>query len=416
MGFAIKVGKFLLGHRARPIRLRVIQALGGRVDRPYANVSAAPPPSPKETAELLPPDQEKAPKPDPIVSKLEGEVEALSVFAGIIEPRLRYDGPVTCRMADGAYVQSDGSLPCYCSGGITRNLGKTNGRNFMDFYRGKVMTTLRRHLAEGVFPWPECSYCHVKNSTPEAATLIQPDRISIIHVEPTSICNLRCPGCHATDRMEGRTARRRDFLPLSEFKELIDSIDIPVTQIAFCCYGEPLLNPDVPKMIAYAKERMDPAPSCTIDTNANIRKIDVDELIDSGVNLIRFALDGAIQENYEKYRRKGNLELGLDFVRRVAEARDRKKAKTLLVWKYVIFAHGSSIDEIERAIRFCSEVGIAFDYSRAAGILPGAGDRLHLESQIQKLLDRYGVIDVVGGAERKENKMKYTEDSAWKYA
>jgi MoaA/NifB/PqqE/SkfB family radical SAM enzyme len=347
---------------------------------------------------------------------VQAELSALRVFAGLEPPPERHTAPVSCRMADGLYMQADGSMPCYCSAGITRILGKVDGAELMHFYRGRVMTTLRAHLADGVFPWPECGPCRVKTFHPERAPEVNPREIPIIHLEPTSVCNLRCPGCHATEVMEGRAPRRRTFLPFEKFKEMIDSIDIPVRQIAFCGYGEPLLNADVPKMIAYAKSNLSPPPSCSIDTNANIRRLDVAALIASKVNLIRFALDGAIQENYVKYRRRGDLDLGLKFIRRVAAERERQQAPTKLVWKYVIFDHNDTIEEIERAIRLCAEIGLGFDYSRAAGILPGTEHRDSLVPRIQELLERHGVRDFVGGQLRNSARQKFGEEDAWKYA
>lgn len=345
----------------------------------------------------------------------EAEHRAVRVFAGLEPPPSRAAAPVTCRMAEGLYIQADGSLPCYCSAGITRKLGQVDGAELMEFYRGPTMTALRAHLAQGVFPWPECEGCHVKSTEAKTPPALLPEAISVIHVEPTSICNLRCPGCRATDVMEGREPRRRAFLPFDKFKAMVDSIDRPVRLIGFCGYGEPLLNPELPKMIAYAKARI-PGVSCSIDTNANIRRIDAAELIASGVNLIRFALDGAFQENYVQYRRRGNIELALRFVRAVAAERDRQQAKTKLVWKYVIFDHASSAEELEHAIRFCGEVGIGFDYSRAAGVLPGADNRDELVPRIEALLRRYGVGDFVGGDLRHSDRAAIGQEDAWKFA
>lgn len=347
---------------------------------------------------------------------LTDEIHALRVFSGIEPPPERHHTAISCRMADGLYIQADGSMPCYCSAGITRILGKIDGRDLMQFYRGRVMSTLRGHLADGVFPWPECDGCRVKTLHADKPVQIAPREIPIIHIEPTSVCNLRCPGCHATEVMEGRAPRRRAFLPFEKFKDMVDSIDMPVRQIAFCGYGEPLLNVEVPKMIAYAKEKLSPAPSCSIDTNANITKLDVEALIASKVNLIRFAVDGAFQENYEKYRRRGDLALALQFMRRTAEERARQRATTKLVWKYVIFAHNDSVEELEQAIRLCAEMGVGFDYSRAAGVLPGTEGRDKLIPRIQELLKQYGVRDFVGGQTRGNSVPKFGEEDAWKYA
>jgi pyruvate-formate lyase-activating enzyme len=351
-----------------------------------------------------------------IGAALRAEIAALRTFAGLAPAPERHDTPISCRMADGLYIQADGSMPCYCSAGITRRLGKIDGGDVMEFYRGKVMTALRTHLAEGVFPWPECGPCRVKTLHAERPVEVAPREIPIIHLEPTSVCNLRCPGCHATEVMEGRAPRRRTFFPFEKFKELIDSIDIPVRQIAFCGYGEPLLNVDVPRMIAYAKSRLAPAPLCSIDTNANIERLDAGVLIASGVDLIRFALDGAFQRNYEQYRRRGNLDLAVSFMRQVAAERDRQQTSTMLVWKYVIFSHNDTIEELEHAIALCAEIGVGFDYSRAAGILAGTSDRDTLVVRIRKLLERHGVDDVVDGERRSGPRRTMGEEDAWKYA
>jgi hypothetical protein len=85
------------------------------------------------------------------------------------------------------------------------------------------------------------------------------------------------------------------------------------------------------------------------------------------------------------------------------------------VWKYVIFAHASGIEELEHAIRFCAEIGIGFDYSRAAGVLPAAGNRNVLTEQIRELLQRYGVVDCVGATVRGKG-LKVGEEEAWKFA
>jgi pyruvate-formate lyase-activating enzyme len=344
------------------------------------------------------------------------EIAALRTFAGLEPPPERHATPISCRMADGLYIQADGSMPCYCSAGITRRLGTIDGGDVMDLYRGKVMTTLRTHLSEGVFPWPECGPCRVKTLHAERPVELAPREIPIIHLEPTSVCNLRCPGCHATEVMEGRAPRRRTFFPFEKFKEMVDAIEIPVRQIAFCGYGEPLLNVDVPRMIAYAKSRLVPPPMCSIDTNANIERLDAEALIASGVDLIRFALDGAFQRNYEQYRRRGKLDLALSFMRKVAAERDRQQQPTTLVWKYVIFSHNDTLEELEHAIKLCAEMGVGFDYSRAAGILPGASDRDALVMRIRELLERHGVPDFVDGELRRGPRRRMGEEDAWKYA
>lgn len=65
------------------------------------------------------------------LAALREELKVVRVFAGLESPPERHPGPISCRMADGLYIQADGSMPCYCSAGITRILGKIDGGDVM---------------------------------------------------------------------------------------------------------------------------------------------------------------------------------------------------------------------------------------------------------------------------------------------
>lgn len=124
----------------------------------------------------------------------------------------------------------------------------------------------------------------------------------ILKVEPTSRCNLKCPGCiaHGTD------------FPIEEgdmsfdlFKKLCDEMGDYLYKISLYITGEPLLNNQIYDMIAYAtKKRI----GTVISTNFHAFNEDkAERMISSGLSHIIVCLDGVSQEVYEKYRVGGKV-------------------------------------------------------------------------------------------------------------
>jgi len=73
-----------------------------------------------------------------------------------------------------------------------------------------------------------------------------------ILIEPTNICNLRCPLC-PTGR--GEKGRSKGKMSLDKFKRIIDEIGDYLYDIELDNWGEPLLNKDIFELIRYANEK-----------------------------------------------------------------------------------------------------------------------------------------------------------------
>lgn len=67
-------------------------------------------------------------------------------------------------------------------------------------------------------------------------------------LEITNVCNLRCAFCPGTDRKPA-------FMPFSVFETLLPKLEGYAEYLYFHLMGEPLLHPELPRMIARARER-----------------------------------------------------------------------------------------------------------------------------------------------------------------
>jgi MoaA/NifB/PqqE/SkfB family radical SAM enzyme len=73
---------------------------------------------------------------------------------------------------------------------------------------------------------------------------------SVLQVEPTNLCTLRCPLCPSG---RGELSRERGFMPPQMFEQLMDETGRSLSLIILWGWGEPLLHPDLPRIIRAAK-------------------------------------------------------------------------------------------------------------------------------------------------------------------
>ncbi len=172
----------------------------------------------------------------------------------------------------------------------------------------------------------------------------------VVKIEPTTCCNLRCPLCHTT---RGILKRGKGFMDYSLYTSIIDSLKQKSTMITLAHMGEPFLHKDIYKMISYARKQ---GFIVTGITNMNF-PLDAELLVKTGLSKLNVSIDGLTQESYEKYRVGGNLQLALDNIKKLAQA--KKKLRTsmpLISFRYMYFAHNSH-EEIEDVKKLAKECG-----------------------------------------------------------
>jgi hypothetical protein len=116
-------------------------------------------------------------------------------------------------------------------------------------------------------------------------------------VDVTNICNLRCPLCPTG---VGAPGREKGSMSFSLFKKIIDETGKYLISIDLFNWGEPLLNKETYKMIAYANKKH---IVTSVSTNFNFLSEKLaEQLILSGLDILILSIDGASQESYEQYR------------------------------------------------------------------------------------------------------------------
>ena len=137
----------------------------------------------------------------------------------------------------------------------------------------------------------------------------------VAQIEPTNFCNLSCPLCLTTSENQSRP---RASLSYGTFKNFIDQVGDYLLLIVLWNWGEPFLNPDIFKMISYAKSKNILIHSST-NGNVQFSEEKAERLVKSGLDSLIFAVDGTTQKTYSKYRKGGNLELVLANIRTIVK-------------------------------------------------------------------------------------------------
>jgi radical SAM protein with 4Fe4S-binding SPASM domain len=169
----------------------------------------------------------------------------------------------------------------------------------------------------------------------------------ILAVEPTNVCNVSCPLCPTGRGLSGRTKQTLDF---ENYKRVIDEVGKYVYLVNLQNWGEPLLAPAVVDMIRYSHEKR---IFTTLSTNANYAPRLNEQLVDAHLDHITFAIDGATQEVYEKYRVGGRLDRALGNLRGLLDARKKRGVKHPFVeLQFLVFDHNRhEVPAIEKLAR-----------------------------------------------------------------
>lgn len=119
-------------------------------------------------------------------------------------------------------------------------------------------------------------------------------------VEITNRCNLACPMC-GRDKVE---FRRRD-MSFDFFQHLLEANHSPQALWPYG-FGEPLMHPHLFQFIRYAKQKQ---MVVSLSTNGTLlTEHAAQELIDSKLDYLILAFDGATSETYARYRRGANFQ------------------------------------------------------------------------------------------------------------
>jgi hypothetical protein len=171
-----------------------------------------------------------------------------------------------------------------------------------------------------------------------------------IHLEPTNICTLKCPGCARTRFInQWPNHWKNHSLDKQVLLRFLD-IELSGIHIDLCGnYGDPIYHPDLAGLIHDLKNR---GAVISIVTNGGHRKQSwwqelVKEL--SPDDLVTFSIDG-VPENFTQYRINGDWPTTQDAIKVCVES----PCKT--AWKFIPFSYNEN--NIEQARQISQDLGI----------------------------------------------------------
>ena len=151
---------------------------------------------------------------------------------------------------------------------------------------------------------------------------IKDDYPPYLQIEPTSICNYRCVFCYQTDNaFNKRSQGYMGHMSFDTFKLIVDQAEENIEFISLASRGEPLLCPDIKKMLFYTKDKF---LNLKINTNASL----LDEkmsyaILESGVKTLVFSADAADSKLYGELRVNGKFEKIVKNIEKFQEIRSK---------------------------------------------------------------------------------------------
>lgn len=141
-----------------------------------------------------------------------------------------------------------------------------------------------------------------------------------LQIEPSSICNYRCVFCFESDKSFTRhSAGFMGYMSYDLFRRIIDEACGKIEFLSLASRGEPLLCPDIEKMLAYTRGKF---LNLKLNTNASLLdEANCHAILQGGVKTLVFSVDAATEPLYSQLRVGGQLEKVLANIERFQNIR-----------------------------------------------------------------------------------------------
>ena len=166
--------------------------------------------------------------------------------------------------------------------------------------------------------------------------------------ESSTLCNLKCIMCPRTKGLN----RKLGILTFENFKKVFDEINPPYLNLTGL--GEPLLNPDIFKIIDYARRK---GSIVKLDTNATLlNQENIIKLVNSNPSIISVSLDGITKKSFEKIRKGAKFDKIIENLKNLIKYRDDSKSKTQIHLFFVL--QKDNIKDLVDFIKFGSSINV----------------------------------------------------------
>jgi MoaA/NifB/PqqE/SkfB family radical SAM enzyme len=256
----------------------------------------------------------------------------------------------------------DGRLVCGCADPYgKRVLGDLRTSSVSSVWTGATAHALRSDLNAGGSKF--CGDCPLKlplkgGEPPQRGLDVAP-LPSRLYVECTAACNISCDqACCAPETGITRT-RQAGMLDFDLFTRAVDEAGPSLGRIDFFNYGEAFLHKRAIEMCEYIKSRFPHVYLYTSTNGLAFNEAQARRLARSGIDEVTFSIDGATPDSYAKYRRRGSFEKAIANLRALV---DEKRAARLDVpfvnWRYILFTHNDSDEEMQQARSLAADIGV----------------------------------------------------------
>jgi len=172
----------------------------------------------------------------------------------------------------------------------------------------------------------------------------------MLRIEPTNVCNLRCPGC-ATGL--GLNPRPKGFLNPANLAGVLNQVKKHLLLTRLEGLGEPFLNPDIIELIGLCHTAGSATALSSHFGAATAKFARATDIVKAGLDHLIVSIDGPTQEIYEQYRVGGALDTVIDHVRElVAAKRALRSATPHIEVQFIGFRHNRhTIDQMSALVR-----------------------------------------------------------------
>lgn len=260
-------------------------------------------------------------------------------------------------------LSCDGRVVCGCADPyMQRVLGDAREQSLAQIWSAPTVRALRTDLNAGGSRF--CGDCPLKlplvdGDAPPVRPLDAGRLPTRLYIECTAACNISCfEACCAPETGITRT-RQAGMLDFDLFTRVVDEAGPDLARIDFFNYGEAFLHKRAVEMCEYVKQRYPHVYLYTSTNGLALSEARAARLVHSGIDEVTFSIDGAFDESYARYRRRGRLDVALRTLRAMADEKRRAgRDLPFLNWRYILFRWNDSVEEMDRARRIASEIGV----------------------------------------------------------
>ena len=174
-------------------------------------------------------------------------------------------------------------------------------------------------------------------------------------IDPTNVCNLKCPLCPTG---QGKQTKK-GYMKVDLFKKIITELSPYLFEVWLFNWGEPFLNPDIFELIKISNKSN---ISTTISTNLNYFPEGHEiKLVKSGLERLIVSFDGVSQESYSTYRKGGKVDQVIANVKRIVDAK-RKTGNTLPFIKLQFLVNRFNENEINLAKKLAESLKVDIEF------------------------------------------------------